>query len=88
MTGPITLEAKVNYRKFDRKYMDYIFGKGKGPALAGRRDGERPVNLPVEGGPDASNAALADQGRPGSAGMTTASACCSKGATRGARRAS
>ena len=31
--APITLEAKVNYRKFDRKYMDYIFGKGKGPEL-------------------------------------------------------
>ena len=24
---------KVNYRKFDRKYMDYIFGKGQGPEL-------------------------------------------------------
>jgi hypothetical protein len=23
-TGPIKLEAKVNYRKFDRKYMDYV----------------------------------------------------------------
>ena len=32
-TGPIKLEAKVNYRKFDRTYMDYIFGKGKGPEL-------------------------------------------------------
>jgi tetratricopeptide (TPR) repeat protein len=32
-SGPIELEAKVNYRKFDRTYMDYVFGKGKGPAL-------------------------------------------------------
>ena len=32
-TGPITLEAKVNYRKFDRTYLDYIFGKGQGPEL-------------------------------------------------------
>ena len=31
--APITLEAKVNYRKFDRTYLDYIFGKGKGPKL-------------------------------------------------------
>src|SRR4029453_1118967 len=23
--GPITLEARINYRKFDRKYFDYIF---------------------------------------------------------------
>ena len=30
---PITLEAKVNYRKFDRKFMDYIFGPAKGPEL-------------------------------------------------------
>ena len=30
---PITLEAKVNYRKFDRKYMDIIFGPNLGPEL-------------------------------------------------------
>ncbi len=41
-TGPITLEAKVNYRKFDRTYLDYIYGKGKGPDAARRRDGTRP----------------------------------------------
>ena len=28
-TGSIRLEARVNYRKFDRKYMDFIFGKGQ-----------------------------------------------------------
>src|ERR1700674_931204 len=33
VTGPVTLEAKVNYRKFDRKYFDFIFGKQKGPVL-------------------------------------------------------
>src|SRR4029077_20281392 len=32
-TEPLTLEARVNYRKFDRKYMDYVFGKGKGPEI-------------------------------------------------------
>ncbi len=31
--GPIRLEAKVNYRKFDRKYLDFIFGPGSGPKL-------------------------------------------------------
>ena len=38
-TGPITLEAKINYRKFDRTYLDYIYGKGAGPDAAHRRDG-------------------------------------------------
>ena len=33
LKGPVTLEAKVNYRKFDRKYFDYIFGPAKGPKL-------------------------------------------------------
>ncbi len=36
IAGPITLEAKVNYRKFDRKYLDYIFGAGKGRASRSR----------------------------------------------------
>jgi tetratricopeptide (TPR) repeat protein len=54
--GPITLEAKVNYRKFDRKYLDYIFGKQKGPDLPVVVMARDAVNLPVEGGPDAENA--------------------------------
>ena len=48
--GPITLEAKVNYRKFDRIYMDFIFGKGKGPALPIVVMAGDSVQLPVEGG--------------------------------------
>ncbi len=87
-TGPITLEAKVNYRKFDRTYMDYIFGKGKGPELPVVVMASDARQAAGRGGAEGDERALADQGRPGSAGTTTASACCSKGATRGARRAS
>src|SRR5260370_32822225 len=53
--GPITLEAKVNYRKFDRKYLDYIFGKSNGPALPVVVMASDIVNLAVVGGPKASN---------------------------------
>jgi tetratricopeptide (TPR) repeat protein len=55
VAGPITLEAKVNYRKFDRKYFDYIFGPGKGPKLPVVVMARDTVNLAVEGGPKASN---------------------------------
>jgi tetratricopeptide (TPR) repeat protein len=54
-TEPITLEAKVNYRKFDRTYMDYIFGKGKGPELPVVEMARDLVKLPVEGGPKVAN---------------------------------
>ncbi len=30
LEGPVTLEVKLNYRKFDRTYLDFIYGKGKG----------------------------------------------------------
>ncbi len=53
--GPITLEAKVNYRKFDRTYLNYIFGKGKGPTLPVVVMARDLVRLPVEGGPPAAN---------------------------------
>ncbi len=53
--GPITLEAKVNYRKFDRKYMDYVFGKGKGPALPVVEMAKDMVELAVEGGSTPAN---------------------------------
>jgi tetratricopeptide (TPR) repeat protein len=49
--GPITLEAKVNYRKFDRKYMDYVFGKGQGPVLSVVEMAKDLVELAMEGGP-------------------------------------
>ena len=53
--GPITLEAKVNYRKFDRTYMDYVFGKGKGPELPVVVMATDTVQLPVAGGPSVEN---------------------------------
>jgi tetratricopeptide (TPR) repeat protein len=55
LEGPVTLEAKVNYRKFDRTYLDYIFGKGKGPELPVVVMARDAVRLPVEGGPKAEN---------------------------------
>ena len=55
LVGPITLEAKVNYRKFDRTYMDYIFGPGKGPDLPVVVMATDSVRLPVEGEPAAEN---------------------------------
>ncbi len=56
INGPITLEARVNYRKFDRTYMDFLFGKGQGPALPVVVMARDQVQLPVEGGPKAVNA--------------------------------
>ena len=53
--GPITLEARVNYRKFDRTYLDYIYGKGKGPKLPVVVMARDQVQLGVEGGPPAEN---------------------------------
>jgi len=53
--GPLSLEAKVNYRKFDRTYMNFVFGKGKGPKLPVVVMARDLVRLPVEGGPRASN---------------------------------
>ncbi len=55
MNGPIELEAKVNYRKFDRKYLDYVFGPGKGPELPVVVMAADSVKLPVEGGPKVEN---------------------------------
>ena len=53
--GPITLEARVNYRKFDRNYMNYVFGKGKGPELPVVVMAKDTVIFPVEGGEAATN---------------------------------
>ena len=48
---------------------------------------ERPGrSLPVAGGPSVAQRALADQGTRGSAGTTTASACCSRGPTKGGQK--
>jgi tetratricopeptide (TPR) repeat protein len=54
-TGPITLEAKVNYRKFDRTYLDYIYGKGKGPKLPVVVMARDQVKLGIDGGTPAAN---------------------------------
>ncbi len=54
-TGPISLEARINYRKFDRTYMDYIYGKGQGPKLPVVVMARDEAHLPIEGGPPAAN---------------------------------
>jgi tetratricopeptide (TPR) repeat protein len=53
--GPIELEAMVNYRKFDRRYLDYIYGKGNGPKLPVVVMARDRIQLPVEEGPPAAN---------------------------------
>lgn len=53
--GPIEIEANVNYRKFDRKYFDYIFGPGKGPKQPVAVMASDHVLLPLEGGPEVKN---------------------------------
>jgi tetratricopeptide (TPR) repeat protein len=64
LTGPIELEAKVNYRKFDRTYLDFIYGEGQWPDPDG--DGEPDplpvivmardsIRLPIAGGPTPEN---------------------------------
>ena len=55
ISGPITLEARVNYRKFDRKYLDYIFGKAKGPELPVTVMARDELELAIKGGPAATN---------------------------------
>ncbi len=50
LSQPVTLEARLNYRKFDRTYFDYIFGKGKGPRLPVVEMAQDSVKLPVAGG--------------------------------------
>lgn len=55
LTGPITLEAKVNYRKFDRTYMDYVYGKGQGPTLPVVEMAADKIQLPIAGGPTVTN---------------------------------
>src|SRR5262249_11508331 len=52
---PLTLEARVNYRKFDRKYMDYVFGNGKGPELPITLMARDLVLLPIAGGKPVEN---------------------------------
>ena len=49
------IEANVNYRKFDRTYMNYIFGKDKGPKLPVTVMATDSVQLPFAHGPKAVN---------------------------------
>ena len=60
--GPITLEAKVNYRKFDRTYLDYIFGKGQGPKLPVVVMARDQVSLPVRRWPPRHESPFANRG--------------------------
>jgi hypothetical protein len=53
---PIELETLVNYRKFDRKYLDYIFGPGEGPKLPVVVMAKDRVVLPIAGGAAVENA--------------------------------
>ncbi len=53
--GPIELEARVNYRKFDRKYMNYVFGEGEGPRLPVVRMAHDTLSLPLVGGSNVEN---------------------------------
>jgi len=53
--GPIEIEAKVHYRKFDRTFLDYIYGEGEGPELPIVTMAEDRITLPVRGGPSAAN---------------------------------
>lgn len=55
VTEPIELESKLNYRKFDRKYMDFVFGEGKGVTLPVVEMAKDAVKLPVEGGAKVEN---------------------------------
>jgi tetratricopeptide (TPR) repeat protein len=55
LDGPVTLEAKINYRKFDRKYLDYVFGPGKGPDLPVVVMASDAVRLPIAGGATVEN---------------------------------
>jgi tetratricopeptide (TPR) repeat protein len=54
-SGSIELEARVNYRKFDRIYMDYVFGKGQGPELPVVVMANDAVRVAVRGGPAVTN---------------------------------
>lgn len=49
ISKPIEITAALRYRKFDRTYMDYVFGKGGGPDLPVVSMCEDTVTLPVAG---------------------------------------
>lgn len=49
VAAPVEIVARVHYRKFDRTYMDYVFGEGRGPVLPAVLMCEDRVILPIEG---------------------------------------
>jgi tetratricopeptide (TPR) repeat protein len=55
VTGPIELEARLNYRKFDRTYMDFVFGENQGPDLPVVLMAKDALKLAVEGGGEVKN---------------------------------
>lgn len=57
LKGPVELEAKLNYRKFDRKYMDFVWGKdqNKGGPLPVVVMAKDQLKLPLEGGEKVEN---------------------------------
>ena len=84
---PITVEAKLRYRKFDTTYMQHVYGAGLHERPAGpRRSPPTRVTFPVAGARrDAtarSRTPRRRRGPSGSAGTTTASACCARAASR------
>jgi tetratricopeptide (TPR) repeat protein len=48
--GPVELKAKVRYRKFDQKYLEYMYPGGEIPVLRVVDMCEDMVSLPVKGG--------------------------------------
>ena len=60
--------------------------QGEGARAAGHRDGQRPGPAPGRGRTGRRATSPRRSRRPGSAGMTTASACCSKAATKGGQK--
>lgn len=58
LTEPVEVEVKLQYRKFDTTYMEYVFGKGHTNDLPITTIAADRVVLPVEGGAPAATNAL------------------------------
>lgn len=55
--GPVTVDVKLNYRKFDMTYMRYVYGEGKEPVLPIVVMASDSVTFPTSGAPKADAAA-------------------------------
>jgi tetratricopeptide (TPR) repeat protein len=51
--APLTLEVRLNYRKFDTTYLQYVFGPNYSNSLPITVIAEDMLTLPIEGGPEA-----------------------------------